>query len=142
MSFVLDSNILVKLVVTEPGSEQARTTVTRFLERGCSLYTVDLALAESLNALWKHAKMHEDLETEDAKSAAQDLNEIYDKLNVLTTLELSEQALDIALTKNITVYDSLFISAARKLKASLYTADQKLHNISENIATSKSLKLP
>ena len=142
MSFVLDSNILVKLVVTEPGSEQARTTVTRFLERGYSLYTVDLALVESLNSLWKHAKIHEDLETEDAKSAAQDLNEIYDKLNVLTTLELSEQALDIALTKNITVYDSLFIIAARKLKATLYTADQKLHNISENIATSKMLKLP
>lgn len=141
MSFVLDSSILVKLVVAEPGSGQARAAVTGFLEKGCSLYTVDLALAESLNALWKHVKIHEDLEMEDAKSAAQDLKEIYDKLNILTTLELSEQALDIALTQNITLYDSLFIIAARELNGILYTADQKLHNISGNIATSKLLKL-
>lgn len=102
---------------------------------------MDIALAESLNAIWKHVKIHKDLKTEDAKSAIQDLTKIYDTLNILTTRELSEETADIALTQNITIYDSLYIAATRKLKATLYTADRKLHNTSKKITVSKLLEL-
>lgn len=101
---------------------------------------MDIALAESLNAIWKHVKIHKDLKKEDTKSTIQDLTKIYDKLNILTTRELSEETADIALTQNITIYDSLYIAATKKLKATLYTADRKLHNISKKIITSKLLK--
>jgi len=100
---------------------------------------VDIALAEGLNAIWKHVAIHKDLKAGDAKPATQDLAKIYEKLNILTTLELSEEATDIALTQNITIYDSLYIAATRKLKATLYTADQKLHETSRKIADSKLL---
>ena len=102
---------------------------------------MDIALAESLNAIWKHVKIHKDLKAEDANSAIQDLTKIYDKLNILATRELSEETADIALTQNIPIYDSLYIAATRKIKATLYTADQKLHNISKKITGSKLLKL-
>lgn len=102
---------------------------------------MDIALAESLNALWKHVKIHKDLKTEDAKSAIQDLTKIYDTLNILTARELSEETADIALTQNITIYDSLYMAATRKLKATLYTADRKLHNTSKKITVSKLLEL-
>jgi len=131
----------VKLVVTEPGSEEARTSITNFLGKGYSLYSVDVALAESLNALWKHVKVHRDLKMEDARSAVQDLTRIYDKLNIITTREVSEEAADIALTQNITIYDSVYIAASRKLKATLYTADRRLHDVSKNVAMSKLLEL-
>lgn len=91
---------------------------------------MDIALAESLNAIW-----------EDAKSAIQDLTKIYDNLNILTTHELSEKTADIALNQNITIYDSLYIAATKKLNATLYTADRKLHNTSKKITVSKLLKL-
>ncbi|MCD6592779.1 type II toxin-antitoxin system VapC family toxin, partial [Candidatus Bathyarchaeota archaeon] len=105
-----------------------------------SLYTVDIALAESLNAIWKHTRIHRDLEMEEAESAIQDLTKIYDAMNILETRELSNEAAEISLTKGITIYDSLYIAAAMKLKATLYTADQKLCNISKELVTSKLLK--
>jgi len=100
-----------------------------------------LALAESLNAIWKHTKIHKDLKAEDANSAIQDLTKIYDKLNTLTIRELSEETTGIALTQNITIYDSLYIAATRKIKATLYTADQKLYNATKKVAASKLLNL-
>jgi predicted nucleic acid-binding protein len=101
---------------------------------------VDLALAECLNALWKHVKLLGDLKEEDAKSAIQDLVEIYDDLTIFTARELFDEAANIALTLNITVYDSLYIAASKRLKATLYTADQKLYNASKSIVASELLK--
>ncbi|MBS7658911.1 MAG: type II toxin-antitoxin system VapC family toxin [Candidatus Bathyarchaeia archaeon] len=138
---MLDSNILIKLVINEPGSEKAEKYIKEALRKGCSIYTVDIALAECLNTLWKHAKLHKDLKEEEAKSAAQDLIEIYDKLNIFTTREVFDEATSLALTWNITVYDSIYIAAAKKIKAILYTADQKLYNTLKNIVTFELLSL-
>ena len=137
----MDSNILVKLVTAEPGSRKAKTTVKDYLKDGYSLYTVDIALAESLSAIWKHVKIHKDLEADEAESVIKDLTRIYDSMNVLTTRVLSKEAAEIALAKDITIYDSLYIAAARKLKATLYTADKKLQNASNKIITSVLLLL-
>ena len=131
----------MKLVTTESGSKEARTSITNFLRKGFSLYTVDIALAESLSAIWKHVKLHRDLKAEDALSAVQDLTKIYDKLNILTVRELSEETVEIALTHNMTIYDSVYIAAARRIGATLYTVDQKLHNSSKRVTVSKLLKI-
>ena len=131
----------MKLVTAEPGSRKAKTTVKDYLKDGYSLYTVDIALAESLNAIWKHVKIHKDLEADEAESVIKDLTRIYDSMNVLTTRVLSKEAAEIALAKDITIYDSLYIAAARKLKAILYTADKKLQNASNKIITSVLLLL-
>ena len=136
---VLDSSILVKLVLAEPGSEKVRSRIGKALEEGCSLYAVDIALIEGLNAIWKHAKLYKALKESEALSAAKDLAEIYDGLNILTVRELLEEAIKLALKLGITVYDSVQVAAAQKLKATLYTADQKLHNISKNIVASELL---
>jgi predicted nucleic acid-binding protein len=139
LSLVLDSNILVKLVTGEAGSEEARKTVTASLRDGCTPYTVDAALAEALNALWKHVKIHGDLKPEEALLAAQDLRKIWDRLNIIPTSELSEESLDIAVTLNVAVYDSLYVAAARKVKARLYTADKRLFEVSKNMVESELL---
>jgi len=131
----------VKLVTSESGSKEARTSITNFLRKGFSLYTVDIALAESLSAIWKHVKLHRDLKPEDALSVVQDLTKIYDKLNILTVRELSEETVEIALTHGVTIYDSVYIAATRKIRATLYTADQKLYNSSKRVTVSKLLKI-
>lgn len=131
----------MKLVTAETGSKEARTSITDFLRKGYSLYSVDHALAESLNAIWKHVQIHGDLKTEDARSVVQDLTKVWDSLNVLSTRELSEEAVDMALTQDVTIYDSLYMAAARKLDARLYTADGRLHDAAKKITASKLLKL-
>jgi len=139
-NLVLDSSILVKLVTNESNSEQARTTITTLLKKGYNLLTIDIALAESLNALWKHANIYKDLKPEEARSAIEDMTKIYDKLDILTTRELTEETTNIALTQNITIYDALYITATQKLNATLYTADQKLNNIADKITNTKLLR--
>ena len=139
MSLVLDSNILVKLVTSEAGSDEARKTVTASLRDGCTPHTVDAALAEALNALWKHAKIHGDLDAEEALLASQDLLKIWSRLNVIPTSELSKESLDTAVTLNISVYDSLLVAAARKVRARLYTADKRLFEVSRKIVESELL---
>ena len=138
-TMILDSNVLIKLIVNEPNSEKARRRIREAIEENFSLYTIDIALAESLNALWKHVKLHRDLQKREAGSAAKDLKELYDSLNVITTRELLDESVETALTWDITVYDSLYVAAAKKLRATLYTADQKLYNVSKKIVSSELL---
>lgn len=136
----MDSTILVKIVVNEPGSKEAGTTAAAFLKRGTSLHTLDLAIAECLNAIWKHSNLHKDLTAEDARAAVLDLKEVYDHLLTFTARELAEDAFDIALNHNVTAYDALYIAAARKTDATLYTADRKLHEKATKIIRSRLLK--
>ncbi|MEM2170062.1 MAG: type II toxin-antitoxin system VapC family toxin [Candidatus Bathyarchaeia archaeon] len=123
---MLDSNILVKLVVNEPGSSEVREHMEALLEGGFNLCTVDLALPEALNALWKHVKLEGDLDGDEAMNAAEDLMQVYSRLVVLEFKKLRREALELALSLNITVYDAIYVAAARKLGAKLYTADRKL----------------
>ena len=136
----MDSNILVKLVLNEAGSKEARATVADVLKKGYTLHTVDFALAEGLNVVWKHANVLKDLKAQEAQPTAEDLTKVYDALNIVTAREIAQETTQIALTHNITVYDALYIAATQKLNATLYTADQKLCNIANGIANSKLLK--
>jgi len=129
----------VKLVVDEPGSKEARTTVKNLLRDGFSLYTVDIALAESLNAIWKHAIIHRDLKMEEVESTIRDLTRIYDAIGVLATRELTREAVEIALTENMTVYDSVYVAATRKLKATMITADKKLYDASKEMVSARTI---
>jgi predicted nucleic acid-binding protein len=131
----------VKLTLNEANSKEARRAVSTYLEKDYALHTVDIALAESLNAVWKHTRIVKDLKSEEAKKTARDLIKICDKLDKLTTLELAEEATNIALTEDITIYDALYIAATQKLNATFFTADQRLHNITGKVASSKLLKL-
>ena len=129
----------MKLVINEPGSKEAAAEITNALKKGHKLYTVDLALAEGLSALWKHSNVLRDLKEEDANAAAEDLTKIHDKLNIVTTRENTPEAMQIALTQDITVYDALYIAAAQKTNGALFTADQKLYNAAQGITNAKQL---
>jgi predicted nucleic acid-binding protein len=80
------------------------------------------------------------LAKEEAKPTIQDLTSLWDGLSILATRELSEEAANTALTRGITIYDALYMEAARKLGATLYTADEKLHRASKDIAKSSLLR--
>jgi predicted nucleic acid-binding protein len=126
--------------MNESGSKEARATITNVLKKGYTLCTVDLALAEGLNAIWKHTSILKDLKPEEANPAVEDLTRIYDGLTITTTRELTAEAVHVALTRNITIYDALYIAAAQKMNGTLYTADQKLCDAANGITNTKLLK--
>jgi predicted nucleic acid-binding protein len=140
LSLLLDSSILVKLVVEEPSSHQARERVKESLKLGCILFTVDVALPEVLNALWKHVKIHGDLEADEAERAADDLMLLWDRMRILPSREVSSEALRIAFEKGLSVYDSLFLAASEKTRSKLITADKRLYEASRGTVESELLQ--
>jgi predicted nucleic acid-binding protein len=130
----------VKLILNETSSKEARATVTSVLKKGYTLYTVDLALAEGLNVIWKHTSILKDLKVEEANPAVEDLTRIYDGLNIIAAREITVEAMQVALTQTIAVYDALYIAAAQKINGTLYTADQKLHDAANELTNTKLLK--
>jgi predicted nucleic acid-binding protein len=60
-----------------------------------------------------------DLQSKEASLAIEDLTKLYDDLAIISTRELKDQAMHIAISQNITVYDALFVAAAQKLNAAL-----------------------
>ncbi|MEM1538407.1 MAG: type II toxin-antitoxin system VapC family toxin [Candidatus Nezhaarchaeales archaeon] len=86
-------------------------------------------MTEALNALWKHVKLNGDLDESEVLNAAEDLMQIYSRLKIFESKMLYREALKLALSLNITVYDALYMAAARKSGAKLYTADEKLKDV-------------
>lgn len=126
-------------MLNESDSKEARTEVSDFLKKGYTLCTVDLALAECLNVIWKHSNLLKDLEPEEASLVVEDLTKLYDGLSITPTRELKDEAMQIAISQNITVYDALFIAATQKINATLYTADKKLCSKTYKLIKSKLL---
>ncbi len=70
----------------------------------------------------------------------QDLLTIYDTLTIVPARAVAEEAINIATTKNASIYDALYIALAQKLGGTLYTADKKLATTANTITTTKLLK--
>ena len=98
---------------------------------------MDIALAECLNVIWKHTNLLKDIEPEEASLAIEDLTKLYNDLEITQTREIKDEAMQIAISQNITVYDALFIAAAQKINAALFTADKKLCAKTDKLIKSK-----
>ena len=120
---VLDASLLVKLVVEEERSREARAFVRKEATLGEELVTVDVALAEVLNALWRHVTLIKDLSQALYEEAVQDLLKLWDKLEKLPSRDLALRAAELALKLGVTIYDALYLAAAAKHEARLATYD-------------------
>jgi predicted nucleic acid-binding protein len=123
---VLDASFLVKLAVREPGSEEALSALERLLDGLEDVSAPCIALAEALNAVWKHAALLSDIGVDEALRASKRLLSIWRLLRVYTVDELAGDAMAVALKAHIPVYDALYIALAQRLKEPLYTFDHKL----------------
>ena len=91
--------------------------------------TLDIALAECLNAPWKHARIAKDSEEKDLHKAVSDLLTLWNHLEVIWRRDLASEAIRISLEDEIPIYDALYIAAAIKHKTGLATFDEKLKGI-------------
>ena len=122
---VLDASFIVKLVLEEKGSDIAENLFSDWINSGEDIVTVDIALSESFNALWKHYSLLKDIDRDVLDEALKDLLSLWNKLTIVTTDKLAYKALDIAVTHGITIYDSLYLALAQHHKAALATFDKK-----------------
>jgi predicted nucleic acid-binding protein len=114
---VIDASILVKFILKEEGWNK----IADFLKAGT--ISVDLVIKETVNAIWKRV-MRKEISLEEAKSMFEAVKEILNKAVIIENeMDYIDEAFEISIRRNMTVYDSLYIALAKK-KLELLTADE------------------
>ena len=121
---VLDSSIIVALFFKEELSDEVEKIVEEYSE----YYTVDISYSEVANAAWRKVRIY----GEDEELSKRALDVAVDFIEKVCRVEdsraLLNQAFELAVKHNLTVYDALFIVLAMKLNEKLLTTDRKLYS--------------
>jgi predicted nucleic acid-binding protein len=122
--WVVDASLVIKLFITEPYSSETRDLFESLnLNSPDDIYVPDLFYIECANVFWKHVRRRDFTAAEAEKEMAA-LKQL--RLRPVSGWELMEQALEIAVRWDISVYDATYLALAERLEASLVTADEKL----------------
>ncbi len=119
---IIDSSAIIKFFSTEPGWENLREIMN-------SPITIELSIKELGNALWK--KVNQRLFQKE--SAVEVLTEFQRICKFFDQRKYLKRAFEIAVTHNITIYDSLFIAAAVAENCELVTSDRRQAEISKEL---------
>ena len=121
---VADASVIVSFVLEEPGWEN-------YIDILEYCFTVDHAVKEVLNAIWKSYR-NGVLSLEEAVLKSQVLKKMIN-VNVLLfdEVDLLDEAFKISLGHNITVYDALYIALALKLRKPFATLDLRQRRVAE-----------
>ncbi len=125
---VIDSSTLAKFLLKEGGWERVKGILAR------RPYTLDLAIEEVANAIWRRVTLIGDVSLEKALAILGDLLELKRiALRVEPQDPYLSQVLKIAVENRVTVYDSLFIAQAIAKKATLITSDERQGRVAERL---------
>ncbi|ASJ03739.1 PIN domain-containing protein [Thermococcus profundus] len=125
---VADASVLIKVLLKEPGWEE--------IGLGTDTATLDYALVEGMNAIWKAVRRNRITE-ENAKSLVTVLRLLGEGMLLFRAENFFERGLEIALKEGITIYDALYIALAEALNAELHTADEKQYYAARNYVKAK-----
>ena len=123
---VLDASFIVKLIVNEECSEAAFKVYQEFTVAAEELHVPCIAFSEVVNAVWKHYVLLKDIDRREAEESLRLLQEISRVLIVHDTAPILYEAFDLAAALRVSVYDSIYLALARKLRQPLYTFDKTL----------------
>ncbi len=125
---VVDANVAVKWCL--PARDESLVSEAEELlasyRIGAEQFLVpDLFWLEVANALGK-AVWKQKIDTETAERSFRVVSDL--KIPTISSVDLVPQALQLAVTHRQTVYDSVYVALALRVKANLITADERLAN--------------
>jgi predicted nucleic acid-binding protein len=122
VNLVVDSSVVIKWFVVEPFSAQARHILNDYQTGSVSFIAPDLIYAEVANIVWKK-QFFQGLAAHDAR----DIMTEFRKISFgLTTVEvLLEDAFQLAVRYERSVYESLYLTLSLREQCRLVTADEK-----------------
>lgn len=125
---VIDSSILAKFILREEGWEGIRDVISR------KPYTLELAMEEVANAIWRRITLLADISIEKAFTLLSDLLEMKKTLLIVEPQDhYLNQALKIAVENKISIYDALFIAQAITKQATLVSSDREQCRVAEKL---------
>lgn len=125
-TIVPDASVIVKWFTQEEKREQVLELRERHINGEIEIVVPDLILYEISNALRYNPNFNE----EDVNKAVQPLYDI--EINIITP-EILEKAVEIAYSKNISLYDATYIALAKIIDFDFITADKKLYEKIKNL---------
>ncbi len=88
--------------------------------------TIDLALYEALNAVWKECRLLRRFDKDTALRFVRVLRGVFGAMRVLSIRGLEREVFDLALREGLTVYDASYVCVAIKNGLVLVTDDREL----------------
>jgi predicted nucleic acid-binding protein len=126
--FVIDSSTIAKFLLKEEGWRKVKEII---IEKP---YTLDLALKEVANAIWRRTILLGNMNIEKAFVLLDDLLKLKNTLLIVEEQDLYlNQAFRIAIENKIPIYDTLFITQAISKQAVLITSDENQYKIAQKL---------
>jgi predicted nucleic acid-binding protein len=140
LRYVVDASVGIKLFIEEEFSEQAHALFSHLTaDPPAEFYIPDLFYIECANILLKYTRRF-GRSFEDSQADMADLKSL--SLKSTSTLELMEDALLLAVEKNLTAYDACYAVLAQNLGVPLITADDQLSEAIESAIFIGDLDIP
>lgn len=127
---VIDSSALIKYFTREIGWERVRELMMD------GVITIDLAIKEVANALWKKV-IRGETNYDTALTIIKTLLE--DTIPIIDQREYLMKALELAVKHRITIYDAIFIVLALEKNMELITSDKAQAAVAEKIGVKVTL---
>ena len=127
---MVDASALAKYLLREEGWAE----VSRYLRERRPLYTVDHALKELANSVWKHARLRRLIDAATAINLMKAFMRLIESGAIIVEGEdkYLGRALEIALDTGLTVYDALYIAQAER-HGELLTSDRRQAGVAETL---------
>lgn len=123
-NFLLDTSVVMKWFVGEEKSQKAWQIQSDYLNGRCDLSVPELLLYEVANALKFTSFL---LTSEKIKEKIESLIKL--KINIYPfDYDILQLSVDLAIERDITIYDAYFLTLARETESTFITSDEKLYN--------------
>jgi len=124
MTIIVDSSAIVTLYF----KEKYRDIVRKVLDEETDIHTLDLAFYEVANAIRKKVAKRE-ITVNDAEDVYKKVKHLFESLKIHRVDEVIDEAFELALNYNISVFDASFVQLAIKYNGKLLTTDERLMNV-------------
>ncbi len=94
--------------------------------------TLDLAIYEALNAVWKEYYLSRRLDEETAKKLLSVMGRIFDVIAIANIRSEEKDVFELAVKEGLTIYDAAYLHYALRNKLLLVTDDVKLREKQSN----------
>ena len=128
---VIDSSAFSKFLMKEEDWEK----VIPYLDPSLEPHAMDMLIIETTNVIWKYMRKYKLITREQALGLYEQMKKLVKEEVII--LEPSEkylqEALKIAVDYDISIYDSLFLTQAKNLRAELITSDKRQEEVAREI---------
>ncbi len=123
---VTDASVLAKYILLEPGWERVEELLFK------DVVSLDYALAEVSNALWKHHVLYGEISREEFNKRSKVVDALPNVVVLESGMQYLEKSRGIAVNHRIPIYDALYIAQALKY-GKLATSDEKQGKTAEKL---------